>query len=120
MCVCVTAGARHSPLGQFAVALREYFCHGGGAVLLREELKSRLYPAYAVLGFGGPKHMEELYAGWVQKLATSEYADELVVLAVTLELPVRIVVIPHTPASALRALPAMARRGAKGTESVSR
>ena len=56
----------------------------------------------------------------MQKLATSEYADELVVLAVTLELPVRVVVIPHTPAFALRALPAMARRGAKGTESVSR
>ena len=70
--------------------------------MLREDVKSILYPAYAVLGFGGPERFEELYTGRVQKLATSEYAEELVVLAVALDLPVRIVIIPHTPASALK------------------
>ena len=70
--------------------------------MLREDVKSILDPAYPVLGFGGPKRTEELYTGWVQELVTPEYADELVVLVVTLELPVRIVIIPHTPASALK------------------
>jgi len=98
----VAAGARLSPLGLFAVALRDYFCHGDGAVLLRADVKSRIYPAFAVLSVGGPARTEQLCTRWVQKLATSEYADELVVLAVTLELPVRVVVIPHTPAFAFR------------------
>ena len=34
-------------------------------------------------------------------MATKEYADELVVLAVSLELAVRITIIPFTPPSAL-------------------
>ena len=37
----------------------------------------------------------------MQKLATREYADELVVLAVTLELQICIVIVPYTPAAAL-------------------
>ena len=68
-------------------------------------LKSRIYPAFAVLGVGGPARTEQLYTRWVQRLATAEYADELVVLAVTLELPVRVVVIPYTPAFALQPWP---------------
>ena len=36
----------------------------------------------------------------MQKLATSEYADELVVLCVALELGIRITIIPYTPPSA--------------------
>ena len=38
-----------------------------------------------------------MYKSWVDKLATREYADELVVVACALEFDVRIVVIPHTP-----------------------
>ena len=34
---------------------------------------------------------------WVQKLATREYADELVVLCVALEFDIRIRIIPYTP-----------------------
>ena len=43
-----------------------------------------------------------------------EYADELVVLAVALELSIRIVVIPYTPESAFlpRAIPTYAPTGA--------
>ena len=43
-----------------------------------------------------------MYLRWVQKLATKEYADELVVLCVALELDIRITIIPYTPSAALR------------------
>ena len=46
------------------------------------------------------RRTEELYAHWVQKLASTEFADELVVLAVAVELSIRIVIIPYTPESA--------------------
>ena len=45
---------------------------------------------------------EDMYKRWVGKLNTKEYADELVVRAVALELPVRLVVIPFTPQSSDR------------------
>ena len=37
----------------------------------------------------------------MHKLASREYADELVVLAVALELSIHIVVVPYTPESAV-------------------
>ena len=40
------------------------------------------------------------YKTWVGKLANREYADELVVAAVSLELQIKIVCVPHTPATA--------------------
>ena len=52
------------------------------------------YAAFAGLAVNGPARTEQLYRKWVQKLATREYADELVVLAVALALPIHIVVIP--------------------------
>ena len=42
-----------------------------------------------------------MYVRWVQKLATKEYADELVVLCVALELGIRIKIIPYTPPTAI-------------------
>ena len=39
----------------------------------------------------------------MDKLSFKEYADELVVVAVALELSIRIVVVPFTPVSALAA-----------------
>ena len=41
------------------------------------------------------------YKEWVARLATREYADELVIVAVALELKVRIVCVPFTPPEAL-------------------
>ena len=63
---------------------------------------------------GGAPRTELLYERWVQKLAKKEYADELVVLAVALELSIRIVIIPYTPASASSpwAIPTYGSRGA--------
>ena len=91
-----------SPLGLCAEALRSYFCVGSDAVLLKPHVRAKLYPAFAALGNNGPARTEAVYTQWVQKLATREYADELVLLAVALELPVRLVVIPYTPESSDR------------------
>ena len=49
----------------------------------------------------GPARTEQMYLRWVQKLPTREYADELVVLCVALELGIRITIIPYTPPSAI-------------------
>ena len=70
-------------------------------MLLASHGRSRRHrPLFAALGNNGPARTEAVYTQWVQKLATREYADELVLLAVALELPVRLVVIPYTPSSA--------------------
>ena len=98
---CVDAGVRHSPLGVVAEALRTRFCGGDAAVLLRADMKARIYQAFAGLDVGGRARTEAMYTRWVQRLATREYADELVVLCVALELAVRITIIPHTPPHAL-------------------
>ena len=70
-------------------------------MFLRPSIRSKLFPAFAGLLSSGPVRTDALYNQWVAKVATREYADELVLLALTLELPIRIVVIPHTPESAL-------------------
>ena len=98
---CIKLGARRSPLGLCAEALRAHFCAGLDAVLLKPRIRSKIYPAFAGLASNGPARTEALYNQWVAKLATREYADELVLIAVSLELPIRIVVIPYTPESAL-------------------
>ena len=38
-----------------------------------------------------------MYNNWVQKLATKEYADELVILACAVELRVKLACVPFTP-----------------------
>ena len=50
---CVDAGVRHSPLGVVAEALRTRFCGGDAAVLLRADMKARIYQAFAGLDVGG-------------------------------------------------------------------
>ena len=92
---------RYSALGKLAARLREYFCSGPTAVLLRPDVKDKIYAAFASLPVRGKQRTEQLYESWVHKLASREYADELVVLAVALELSIRIVVIPYTPEFAL-------------------
>ena len=98
---CVAAGVRCSALGLLAQALRQHFCYGPTCVLLRADIKATIYAAFASLAMNGPRRTVQLYEQWVSKLAFKEFADELVVLAVALELSIRIVVVPYTPASAL-------------------
>ena len=57
--------------------------------------------AYAGLDSRGPARTLERYRQWVKKLATREYADELVILAVALQLQIRIICVPYTVATAL-------------------
>ena len=108
------ADVRYSVLGEPAEALRQYFCHGSTAVLLRPHVKDKIYAAFASLPVRGKQRTEQLYESWVAKLASREYADELVVLAVALELSIRIVVIPYTPESAFHpwAIPTYGSTGA--------
>ena len=89
-------------MGLFAEALRNYFCTGADAVLLKSNIREKIYPAFAAIGKDGPARTELMYTQWVEKLATKEYADELVLLAVALELSVCLVVIPYTPESSDR------------------
>ena len=98
---CIDAGVRHSPLGVVAEALRTRFCGGDAAVLLRADMKANVYQAFAGLAVGGRARTQAMYTRWVQRLATREYADELVVLCVALELAVRITIIPYTLPPAL-------------------
>ena len=93
------ADIKHTPLGRLAERLRLFMCAGPDAVLLRRDMKEILYAAFAALGQTHDRTIQQ-YTNWVGRLATREYADELVVLAVALELKVKIICVPHTPASA--------------------
>ena len=94
------AEVRHTPIGRFAERLRRYMCAGLDAVLLRRDIKEKLYAAFAALGGRGERTLQQ-YIAWVGKLSTREYADELVVLAVALEFKIKIVCVQHTPPGAI-------------------
>ena len=91
---------KDSPLGCLAAELRDYFCGGESAVLLRGDIYTKIYEAFACLEATGPRRTIVIYKAWVQRLSQREYADELVVVAVALELGVRIVCVPFTPQQA--------------------
>ena len=90
------ATIRDSHLGQFAKQLRHYMCLGDEAAMLQPRVRDKIYLAFATLGARGPRRTMQLYKQWVAKLASTEFADELVLLAVASELRVRIVCIPYT------------------------
>ena len=96
---CADVNPRFGDLGVCAQALRSYFCRGEAAALTRPDLMGRIYPAFAGLDVRGPERTHDPYKRWVQKLAVAEFADELVVLAVALELRIRTCCIPYTPDS---------------------
>jgi hypothetical protein len=94
---------KNTPLGSLASALRQHFCGGDSPVLLRLDMMDRVFHAFAGLQSDGPVRTLGMYKSWVARLATREYADELVVLAVALELKVSIVCVPFTPPDAATA-----------------
>jgi len=96
---CIASGVPRSALGLLAESLRHYFCAGPTAVLLRANIKDKIYAAFALMQEGKQRTVQ-VYERWVAKLARNEYADELVVLAVALELSLRLVIVPLTPPSA--------------------
>ena len=77
-------------------------CDGPNAVLVRRDILQRLFPAFAALDPRSARRGTQHYKEWVQRLADREFADELVILAVTFELNVRIVCIPFTRPGAAR------------------
>ena len=91
---------KDSPLGLLAVALRDFFCAGESAVLLRMDMLSKIYQAFACLEGTGPSRTMATYKAWVRNLSQNEYADELVIVAVALELGIQIVCVPFTPKQA--------------------
>ena len=90
------ATIRESHLGKFARQLRHYMCLGDDAAMLQPRVRDKIYLAFATLGARGPRRTMRLYKRWIAKLASTEFADELVLLAVAFELRVRIVCIPYT------------------------
>jgi hypothetical protein len=77
-------------------------CDGPNAVLVRRDMMQRISPAFAALDSRSARRGLQHYKEWVQRLADREFADELVILAVTLELNVRIVCVPYTLPGAAR------------------
>ena len=71
-------------------------------MLLKPKIQAKVYYAVAALGNNGPVRTDAMYQQWVERLATKEYADELILLAVAMELSIRLVVIPYTPQSSDR------------------
>jgi hypothetical protein len=72
-------------------------CLGDEAVMLKPHVRDIIYQAYAALAVQGPVRSLEHYKRWVTKFDTNEFADELVVRAVAIELHVRITCLPNTP-----------------------
>ena len=92
---------RVSPVGQLALLLRRYMCQAPGAALLRRSSVQMIFPAFAALDSQSDRRQLHHYKSWVNKLASKEYADELVVLATAQALHVEIVCVPYTPESAM-------------------
>ena len=86
-----------TPLGLFAFRLRQYMCAGSDAVMLRPDMRDKIYLAYAGVDENSGVRTLAAYTAWVARLATKEYADELVVMACALELQIKIVCVPYTP-----------------------
>ena len=93
---------KDTPLGALAATLRQHFCGDPAPVLLRPDMMGKIYQAFAGLHEDGPARDIGMYKRWVSRLASNEFADELILVAVAIELQVRIVCVPFTPATATR------------------
>jgi hypothetical protein len=70
------AAVRQSPLGLLAEKLRNYMCDGPDAVLLRQDMLEKLYPAYAAIDTRSERRQLHHYKQWVQRVAKKEFADD--------------------------------------------
>ena len=98
----VNSFIKNTPLGMLAATLRQHLCADPAAILLRPDMMGRIYQAFAGLQEDGPDRTIGMYKRWVSRLSTNEFADELVLVAVAIELKIRIVCVPFTPATATR------------------
>ena len=69
-------------------------------MLLRMDMLTRIYEAFACLEATGPQQTIATYKAWVERLSQREYAGELVVVAVAMEFGIRIVCVLFTPQQA--------------------
>ena len=67
---------------------------------MRLDMKDRVYHAFAGLQEDGAHQTLGMCKQWVERLATRDFADELVLLAMAFELKIRIVCVPSTPPEA--------------------
>ena len=65
---------------------------------MRPDTMGRIYQTFA-----GPARSLAEYKNWLANLATKAFADELVLVAVAMELKVRIVAVPFTPSDSMGA-----------------
>ncbi len=91
-----------TPLGMLASTMRQHFCAGPSSVLLRPDMMGRIYQAFAGLQEDGPDRTLAMYKRWISRLAINEFADKLVLVAVAIELKIRIVCVPFTLSSDTR------------------
>ena len=96
------SGIKNTALGLLAGTFRQHFCADPAPILLHPDMMGRIYQAFAGLQEDGPERTLGMYKHWVGRLATKEFADELVLIAVAIELRIRIVCVPFTPAMAAR------------------
>ena len=84
-------------LGELADSLRATFCGSKGLMRTEEALRTwqRFFAAVAP---GARDDSENQFVSWLQRVARNEFADELIVAAAALQLRLRIVCIPYTPA----------------------
>ena len=83
-------------VGRLAAQLRSLFCAGDASVMRQRDMVRRWFPAFAALSPNdAPRTMAD-YRRWLQDVATSAFADELVVAAVAWFLRIKIVVVPFT------------------------
>ncbi len=62
----------------------------------------RIYQAFAGLQEECSDRTLAMSTRWVNRLASNEFADELVLVAVAIELKIRILCIPFTPSTATK------------------
>ena len=61
----------------------------------------KFFQAFAAIDMQNERRQLQHYKQWVARLADREFADELIILAVVLELRIRLVCIPFTPPDSL-------------------
>ena len=99
---CNEANAAPELVQQLAFKLRTIFCAGDNALMRSQQVMMATFPAFAALAPNGRPMEVKDYHHWLGRVATQEFADELVVATVASQLRVEIIIVPHTPLDAIR------------------
>ena len=80
-------------VGLLADRLRQHFC-GSGSIMHRPEMLQIWLPAFAALKARSGSVVIDDYKKWLTDVATSDFADELILTALAIHLRIWIVAIP--------------------------